>query len=179
MSQGELENLAERASELTSLAREALRGEIARRGLAIEINEAPAAEPERHKLITLRRFRDSLEATLAKSILDSASIPCYLADENTVRMDWFYSNAIGGIKLWVIENDAQAATALLDAEVPPELKEEDVEAAKPFCCPRCQSADVLFLERENMGSSGTADADARPVIDRWKCGACGHDWQDE
>ena len=46
------------------------------------------------------------ERVLAKSMLDSAGIESFLGDENLVRLDWFYSNLVGGIKLMVREEDA-------------------------------------------------------------------------
>jgi Putative prokaryotic signal transducing protein len=54
------------------------------------------------------------DAQVAKSILDSAGIESFLADENVVRMDWFYSNAVGGIKLLVRHEDAETAKKLLE-----------------------------------------------------------------
>ena len=39
----------------------------------------------------------------------SAGIECYLQDESVVRLDWFWSNAMGGIKLIVREKDAAEA----------------------------------------------------------------------
>jgi len=119
MSDGELEELVREAATLTKAARQALKDETTRRGLTLQAQDAaPATAPEWRKPVTLRRFRNFLEAQLAKTILDAAGIPCFLADENTVRMDWFYSNAIGGIKLWVNEEDAEATATLLDAEIP-------------------------------------------------------------
>jgi hypothetical protein len=54
------------------------------------------------------------EALLAKSILESAGIESFLGDQNIIRMDWFLSNALGGVKLRVREEDVEVATALLD-----------------------------------------------------------------
>jgi hypothetical protein len=42
---------------------------------------------ENQRFIVLRRFRDMPDAFLFSSALDSADIECYLADENTIRMD--------------------------------------------------------------------------------------------
>ena len=53
------------------------------------------------------------EALLAKSILDSAGIESFLGDQNIIRMDWFLSNALGGVKLRVREEDVDVATAML------------------------------------------------------------------
>jgi hypothetical protein len=68
------------------------------------------AESEARKPVMIRRYRDLPEAAIAKSVLDSAAIDCFLADDNLVRLDWFYSNLIGGIKLLVPEKDVEAAT---------------------------------------------------------------------
>ena len=54
---------------------------------------------EMRELVTIRQFRDLPEALLAKGSLESAGIACFLADENMVRLDWFISNFVGGVKL--------------------------------------------------------------------------------
>jgi len=64
-------------------------------------------------LVILKRFRDLPEAFVAKSILDSAQIDSFLADENIVRMDWLYSNLVGGAKLMVRPKDFDEALAVL------------------------------------------------------------------
>ena len=65
-------------------------------------------------LVMVKRFRDLPEAFVAKSILDSAEIDSFLADENIVRIDWLYSNLVGGAKLMVRPEDLDEAKALLD-----------------------------------------------------------------
>jgi hypothetical protein len=54
------------------------------------------------------------EALVAKGRLDSVGIKCFLSDENTVRMDWLWSNALGGVRLWVREDDLSESADLLD-----------------------------------------------------------------
>ena len=76
-------------------------------------NLAPIADAEDVKLVALRRFRDLPGALVAKGLLDSAGIKCFLSDENTVRMDWLWSNALGGVRLWVREDDLSESSALL------------------------------------------------------------------
>jgi len=70
--------------------------------------------------IVLRRYRDMPGAFVAKSILDAAGIECYLQDDNVVRMDWLWSNAMGGIKLIVREEDAEEAENILSQGPVPE-----------------------------------------------------------
>jgi hypothetical protein len=69
-------------------------------------------------LVTVRTFRDLPAAMVAKSVLEAAEIPCFLADANTIRIDWLLSNAIGGIKLRVREDDAAEANEILNQEMP-------------------------------------------------------------
>ena len=114
----ELEELADSADSLTDTAKGALKDELSRRKLNVALKEpaAPAGEVESPRVVTLRHFFTLPEALLGKSILDSAGIQSYLIDENTIRMDWLYSNALGGIKLQVRETDAAAAAELLDQQ---------------------------------------------------------------
>ncbi len=76
------------------------------------------SEYENERFVVPRRFRDMPDAFLFGSILDSAETECCLADENTIRMDWFWSNFLGGIKLCVRKADADEASSLLEQGVP-------------------------------------------------------------
>ena len=126
---GELEEIAADVDSLTELARKALRSEMVRRGI-----QAPPAEKEDSKTagserehsgpVMVGRYRDSGDAMIAKSMLDSAGIECFLADENLVLLDWFYSNLIGGIKLMVREEDAETARKLLEENIPEKFDAE-------------------------------------------------------
>ena len=42
------------------------------------------AEYENQRFLVIRRFRDLPDAFLFESILESAGIECFLADENTI-----------------------------------------------------------------------------------------------
>src|SRR5579863_8850723 len=123
LSDGELEQLAEETETLTEEARAALAAEMARRNLPAETpaagkDSAPDKRTELRDLLTIRQFRDLPEALLAKSVLDSAGIECFLGDDNLIRMDWLWSNLLGGIKLRVRQEDALVASRLLDGEGP-------------------------------------------------------------
>jgi hypothetical protein len=116
----ELEKVASEGASLTDIAREALKAEIARRALAITVVEGPTGEDvfEARDLVSIRRFRDLFEAQLAKGMLESSGIECFLTDDNMVRMDWFISNMLGGVKLAVNREDVEAAIAILDEPTP-------------------------------------------------------------
>lgn len=120
MSDEDLLRLASRSWELSDAAWDALEDELDRRKLEMPTPE-PEPEPatqlgiiEKRNLVLLRRFRDLPEALLAKGKLESLGIPCFLADENMVRLDWFISNLLGGVKLLVDPEDFLEATRYLN-----------------------------------------------------------------
>jgi hypothetical protein len=64
-------------------------------------------------LITLRTFEYPLEITLLKSMLEDVGIPVFVKDEFTILMNPLFSNAVGGIKLQVLEEDLEKASEVL------------------------------------------------------------------
>ncbi|HEV3149726.1 MAG TPA: DUF2007 domain-containing protein [Acidobacteriaceae bacterium] len=124
-SDGELLDLALTYDSLTEVAQNALRAEFARRGLEPPVIPDPAPEAEMLPVVTVQQYRDLTEAQLAMGVLESAGIPCYLRDENTVRTQWFWSNLIGGIRLQVREEDLAAAEALLNQPIPGQIPVDD------------------------------------------------------
>ncbi|HEY2003015.1 MAG TPA: DUF2007 domain-containing protein [Acidobacteriaceae bacterium] len=114
----ELLGLALTYDSLTEVAQNALRAEFARRRLEPPIIPDPAPEAELLPVVTVQQYRDLTEAQLAMGVLESAGIPCYLRDENTVRTQWLWSNLMGGIRLQVREEDRAAAEALLQQPIP-------------------------------------------------------------
>ena len=181
MTEEELDKLIDAANDLSETAREVLKTEFERRGGHVEYQIEPApAEPDHPNLVAVARFRDLEQATIARGMLQSAGIDCFLADENTVRMDWFWSNMIGNMRLLVREADAQAATEILAQPVPDPIPMDDGE--EPFeqpKCPKCGSVDTQF-EGWNRGASLTTAAIIAPLPirrDAWKCNACGAHWQ--
>jgi hypothetical protein len=201
---GELERVAGQAYELTDVAREALRAELARRGLAVNLVEhRPAAPPpptlpsdpppeppevetpangeiEFRKMVTIRQFRDLPEALLAKGSLESAGIECALGDDNMVRMDWFISNFIGGVKLRVKEEDAVAAEELLTQPIPENFDVSGVGEYEQPRCPKCQSLDVNFQEVAPAAYLSTVFSVPIPFHRRaWRCHSCNVEWEDD
>jgi len=126
MAEGELQEIATEASTLTEVAQRVLSDEFQRRGME-PVAEAPKVrrEFELQDLVTIRQFRDLPEAILARGVLESAGIETFLADDNIVRMDWFISNLVGGIKLKVRKEDLEAANEVLQEPVPGELPPEN------------------------------------------------------
>jgi hypothetical protein len=85
---------------------------------------------EADRPVILRRYRDMPAAFVEKSVLEDAGIECYLQDDNVVRMDWLWSNALGGIKLIVRERDAEEAEKILSQAPPSDSAADGGEVSK-------------------------------------------------
>ena len=65
------------------------------------------------KLITIATYNTVAEAGLVRSLLEAEGIPAFLADEESMGLN-FIGFAIGGVKLQVLERDAERARSLLE-----------------------------------------------------------------
>jgi len=175
MSDGELEKIASDSISLTEIARNALASEVERRALQVEPPAKPEdanhSEVELQSLVTIRKFRDLPEALLAKGSLDSAGIESFLGDDNMVRMDWFISNLLGGVKLLVKPEDVEQANQILEQPIPEDFPVEGVGEYTSPRCPHCQSLDVIVYAGAFIGLPSILQA-------RWKCNSCGREWDD-
>jgi len=187
MADGELEKLAGEAGSLNNAAKEALQLEISRRNLGISLQYVAAltkAWPPGPT--TLRRFRDLPVALLAQTILDSAGIECFLADANTIRMNWLWSNLLGGIRLWVKPSDIDAVE-LLDQDYLEVFDVEGVGEYRQPRCPNCESFDISFRELRKRVAYGSImgmwfTGFIPPILlplerPGWHCRSCGHSWE--
>lgn len=126
----ELQQVDTQSAELTDIAQEVLREELARRRLPQNLEQPHVAgqnELEFRDLVTIRAFWGLLEAQLARGLLDSAGIESFLFDDNMVRMDWFNANALGGVKLRVDTHNVEAANRVLQ-EVSDDVEPEEPES---------------------------------------------------
>jgi len=63
--------------------------------------------------VTVLTVQYPQELWIIKGRLESDGIQCFVKDELTVQSNNFYSNAVGGVKLQVLQEDAERATELL------------------------------------------------------------------
>lgn len=118
------------------------------------------------------------EAFLFASILHSADIEFYLADENTIRMDWFWSDFLGRIKLCVRKMDAETASSLLDQGVPEKFDVDGVGEYRQPSCLMCQSLGISFkgLNKAVDYVGAVLGGLRRLHQSLWECDACGYHW---
>lgn len=65
------------------------------------------------KLVTVARFTDPMQAALARSHLQAAGIRAFLLGESITAIAWHLTNAVGGIRMQVANEDAERANAIL------------------------------------------------------------------
>ena len=183
MSEVELHNLAVDWHSLMPDARTALAAEFATRNLAF--TEPPPPEddaPEYRELITIRRYRDLSEAIVARAVIESAGIFCFLKDENLVRLDWQVSNFIGGIRLQVDATDVEAAEAILSQPIPSEFSIPDQAGFEQPRCPRCTSTDITWERQGRKAALASLYLFSLPLprgSESWHCNSCDLRWVDD
>ncbi len=132
--------------------------------------------------IAVASFSQPVEAHLARTKLESEGIPCVVGDEHLVRVDWFLSNAVGGVKLMVPRSEVERARDALRPR--PRLvvvsdRGEPVDGE--MICPRCRSDDVYY-SRYNLRMAGIFILLLGFLIPwrdrRWACTQCGYQWKE-
>jgi hypothetical protein len=180
--ESELLKIVEDWFSLTDDAKLALQAELTQRG--VEFREPPLSEKDdpsdlyRH-LVTIRRYRDLSEAIVARGVIESAGIYCFLKDENFVRLDWQMSNLIGGISLQVSEEDVEAAEAILQQPAPEAIPLPDQPSFEQPHCPRCDSIDIAWERRGRKAALISLYLFSLPAprgSESWRCNECGLRW---
>ncbi len=87
----------------------------------------------------IRTFDNYFSANIILNRLQHAGIPCFLKDEYTVTIDPILSNAIGGIKLMVPADHADAARVM--------LKEFEDDYMRAAVCPHCGMNEILLVAK--------------------------------
>lgn len=93
---------------------------------------------EEEKFTLLRRFQYSSEAIIFQGKLESQGIEVYLRDNNIIDSNPLYSNAVGGVKLFVKTEDFEKANEIL-GEVSLYSVDDDNH---PLKCPECGTEQI-------------------------------------
>ncbi|OUR98205.1 hypothetical protein A9Q86_14215 [Flavobacteriales bacterium 33_180_T64] len=101
---------------------------------------------DNYKVLTT--FPYSTEAQITKSKLESEGVSVMLLDEKTIDSDPLISQAIGGVKLLVANDDFEKALLIYN-----KIRPYEVDAnGNPIHCQSCNSNHILIapLERKNL-----------------------------
>lgn len=144
-------------------------------------------------LVTVAAYDDLSFAYMAKARLESEGIPCFLANEHLVGVQWLYSNAVGGIKVQVPEAVAEEALALLTGDLDdaglfpgPDAPEDDTESFAddgrsddvPDVSPAASISPATSPATSSGAASGASAALSEECDERigdgvFSCPACG------
>jgi hypothetical protein len=175
---------------------ESLRAEAVKAKLPVERAPQPGDPPESdpvvegdleggvmesRELVVIDRFRDLIPAQLAQGALRSAGIDSVLRDENLIRLDWFWSNLIGGVRLEVEPRDVEPAMEILRSPTPASIDTGDGVPYTHLVCPRCNSTETSFEEIDKRWAGVGLWLNFPIPISRneWYCEACGNHWKGE
>ncbi len=134
------------------------------------------------KLVTIARFSFPTEAYIPKTKLEAEGIWSIVIDEEMITANWLYSNAIGGVKLQVKQDDAGRALTILDrAEAPLSWDETELgQADADELCPKCDSLSIHYEKYATrwLFLSWLILQFPLPIFKRkWACTECGHVWK--
>ena len=130
-------------------------------------------------LVTLRAFRDPIDAELVRAQLESHDIRAFVFDENVAGIQWLYSYAIGGVKVKVEETDLAAAREALASSEDRDALESQARPSPADGCPVCGSLEIGEACFDRMAGAASLLA-GFPLLAwrwRWHCRACGHSWR--
>ena len=89
----------------------------------------------------VRSFQYSSEAQIFSGKLESEGIEVYLRDTHTVDSNPIWSNAVGGVKLFVKTQDFENANEILSHINPYSLDEN----SKPLKCSKCDAEEIEMV----------------------------------
>lgn len=114
-----------------------------------------------------------LEAHIIMGRLEAAGIKAFVFDDQMLSTNWLYAEALGGVRVMVLESQFKQAVALLKEPV----TLEDFDAFDT--CPLCQSTDVIRLKPPLLMVLLTYLLLSFPYMREThnrKCRACSHKW---
>ncbi len=88
---------------------------------------------------------------------------------------------MGGIKLHVEPEDAEAANNILDQPIPEGFSVPGIGQYEQPRCPQCESLDVNFRELDRQIAFVTAYFNVPIPLRRraWRCHSCRAQWEDD
>jgi hypothetical protein len=178
MSDDEILDLARQESELTDLARAALKNEMSQRRLNLEPAPPPAPEPASddessydgdRRLVLLTYVWCAEDAVQIQKRLELAEVPFFIGPEKATSVDAVKSSFVDGLSVQVMQVGVPYARAAIQYYKPiydPIREAEDKGEIKdvPVRCPKCKSEEVIF---DNVVSAINNQADDSATKFKW------------
>lgn len=127
-------------------------------------------------LVRVAAYTTPIEAHLARGRLAAEGVPAFVCHEQHVGAIWMYSQALGGVKLYVHRNDEGRARDIVAAHNRGEFALDDEE---PRSCPRCQATSISQRRISWKSALLIVHFINLPLSFHWatvKCRTCDHQW---
>lgn len=172
MSDARLQEMADKAGDLTELAQQVLHAELSKRGLDKQAPQLSTAEPvtDDSEVVSIWKLKDPAKAQSVVDALNAAGIAACAVPEIVELADGA-SEEQHDVR--VVRNDIGRALEFIQTTFPDEEAPAEEADARVEVCPNCQSADIVL---ESVDA--TAGEDSSQTYN-WTCDACGHHWKDE
>lgn len=125
-----------------------------------------------NQFLAIRSYGNYINANLELGVLQQNGMHCYLQDEHTLTIDPLLIPALGGIKLMVLEADANAALRLLE--------KNDTLYLETISCTVCKQKTIQkVITRKTYNSftgrlwSMLVNGQSTEVNTAYKCYNCG------
>ena len=89
------------------------------------------------EFVVLQSFDNYVEAHIVMGRLEEEGIRCWLKDETTVTVTPYLTNALGGIKIMVVQDQYERGLAI--------LQEINAQKRSTYKCPQCGSGDIELI----------------------------------
>lgn len=129
--------------------------------------------------VKIDEFRDLPLAEIAKAKLESDGIYCHLTGKHHIGLNWLYSQAIGGVKLYVRKQDENIAKTILntdESQYISEIEDQFPELEEDDFCQNCGSQNIVFINRSRFfGALSLLTGLLLYIFGvRYMCKDCGH-----
>lgn len=127
---------------------------------------------------TVGAFAMPYEADIVSSLLEAYEIPAFLMDYETIYVNWFYSNALGGVKVQVSKDDFHLASEIIKDAIE---NQNRMQGFSEGACPRCNSPKTTLVVCGRQWAVLTWMVAGIPLVWPWvrlKCSSCGNVWRD-
>ena len=125
----------------------------------------------------LQSFTNYIDAHIIAGRLEESGVKCWLKDENTVAVNPLWTQAVGGIKIMVAEDDFDSAKKLLE--------EYEAERRANMKCPKCESSRIEYVSSPRSASNWLGSivffilgSLALPLKKTWHCFSCGAEFDE-
>lgn len=125
--------------------------------------------------VLLQSFTNYIDAHIIHGRLREEGINCWLKDENIVTVNPIWTNAAGGIKLMVAEDQFEEAQKL--------LLRFDLEKRNNFICPFCSSGNIELVSSNKEPANwlsvlaGFLFFNYAMAVKTWHCFDCGKEFK--